>query len=86
MNSSLKKVLFLYDQVKIGNSDVDIHSKINKLGIKSGIYFTNLENLHNYLAGYRSFLISWLPEENNDWKKHCLRTIERIEKCLIDIN
>ena len=42
----------------------------------------SIDSLIDYLAGYRSFLISWLPKEENVWKRNCLRTIERIEEYL----
>lgn len=42
-------------------------------------YFPNNESLINYLAGYRSFLISWLPKETEKRDETIVKLINKIE-------
>lgn len=84
--AQLKKVLFLLESKKyLGNSEIinilndEFHSNLR-------LYFKNTEKLHNYLAGYRSFLLSWMPQNKSKWHKHCNNTIKRIEEILLNLN
>lgn len=80
--AKLKKVLFIVESIRTDSTE-DVIMKLNNAeGPNLRLYFQNLDKLHNYLAGYRSFLLSWLPKDDSKWKKECQRTINRIEAVL----
>lgn len=83
--SNLKKILFVLESMNT-KDNLKIINELNRTEGKPRLYFKNIEKLHNYLAGYRSFLLSWMPNDKGKWKDHCKRTIHRIEKQLKSIN
>lgn len=83
--SKLKRVLFISESINTSDGS-EIISKLNKADGKPRLYFNGVEKLHNYLAGYRSFLLSWMPHDKGRWKTHCQKTIHRIETLLQRIN
>ncbi|UYG95327.1 reverse transcriptase family protein [Cytobacillus firmus] len=65
----INRVLFIYEDQKPENVQ-DFLNLLNSNKFKSRYnvnnqYFLNKTNLLNYLSGYRSFLISWLPENRS---------------------
>lgn len=84
--AQLKKVLFILESIKEWNNSTVINILNNEFYSNLKLYFKNTEKLHNYLAGYRSFLLSWMPNSNSKWKKHCIKTIQRIENILHKLN
>lgn len=84
--SKLKKVLFIIESIDM-NDELELLKRLNENSkSKIRLYFASIEKLHNYLAGFKSFLISWMPREDGKWKRHCQKTIYRIEKVLQKIN
>ncbi|WP_028400584.1 reverse transcriptase family protein [Ectobacillus panaciterrae] len=87
----LNRILFIFQDQKPKNI-TDFLSLLNSKKFKSRInvnneYFSNKTNLLNYLSGYRSFLISWLPENKSspDFKSSKIY-IKRIEELILNIN
>lgn len=84
--SEVKRVLFIIEKNKKSKNIMKILDEINSFGIyKKRSKFTSEEALHDYLSGYRSFLISLLPDNDDDpWKENCLKTINRIEEAITE--
>lgn len=81
------KCLYLFEKGGKPKSLADYLSRLNNDSFKyripvNGIYFHNKSSLINYLAGYRSFLIDWLPLPNDSGFEKAKRLIDRIEKLL----
>lgn len=53
---------------------------------KNGKFFSDVDDLINYLAGYRSFLINWIPDEDNDYYNKHINLLEDIEHILLWLN
>lgn len=84
----ISKVLFLYDNkpdnqsfVKYLNNHEFLYR--DKFGSE---YFFNKDDLINYLAGYRSFLIDWIPVKEGRHKEKHINLIENIEDLLENIS
>ncbi|MHA4767462.1 reverse transcriptase family protein [Bacillus altitudinis] len=79
----IKRILFILEKNKKNKNSLKILEEINSFGkYKKRNKFTSEEALHDYLAGYRSFLISLLPDNDDLWKEKCISTINRIEKAI----
>ena len=75
--------LFLY--IFYNNSVPNEQALLNVLQTnnfkRNGLYFTSKSSILNFLNGYRSFLISWLPSNKSSYEyKDIKKRIKRIEK------
>jgi len=84
----ISKVLFLYNNKPDNQSFVSYlneHEFLYRDKIGSS-YFLNKDDLINYLAGYRSFLIDWIPVKEGRHKEKHINLIENIEDLLENIS
>lgn len=52
----------------------------------NGKFFSDIDDLINYLAGYRSFLINWIPDEDNKYYNKHINLLNDIEEILLWLN
>ncbi|WP_420954495.1 reverse transcriptase family protein [Bacillus haynesii] len=85
--ADLNKFLFLFEKKNKDSAINCVLTRVNSMGsYRNRYYFTSKASMLDYLAGYRSFLISWLTHEEDSWNNKCVQLIKRIEKAIEKIN
>lgn len=83
----INRFIFLYEK---GGNPKDIIELINRLNNSEFYYrtrnFESKSSIINYLAGFRSMLINWIPDNSDDnWKKDVESLICRLEKIITKV-
>ncbi|MBF8436535.1 LegC family aminotransferase [Halanaerobiaceae bacterium Z-7014] len=92
-NHDISMILYLYDNQSV-DEFINILNKENfiyrnkKYDMKTNDekYFINQDDLINYLAGYRSFLIDWIPIKDGKHKEKHIKLIKNLEVLLEDLS
>ncbi|MEC0259734.1 reverse transcriptase family protein [Paenibacillus lautus] len=82
----ITKVLFLYENRGVPSNINQYLQRLNN----ANLYYRNKpfntkQQLINYLAGYRSFLIDWCSDQHPIFTKKNSQLIKRVEKLIIDV-
>ncbi|OOM78320.1 reverse transcriptase [Clostridium puniceum] len=88
----ISKILYIFDTLKPFSTSTylnmlnDKDNNFKYIKYKADCYFSSRGKLINYLCGYRSFLINWLPRENEELTYNKVkRLIDRIQEVILKI-
>lgn len=85
--SDISNALFLFQS---GGQPKNIKQYIDRLNLANLNYrvskFDNKSSVINYLTGYRSFLIDWIPENDEEYYEVICNMIGRIENLILSVD
>ncbi|WP_176520983.1 reverse transcriptase family protein [Bacillus thuringiensis] len=83
----INQFIFLFEK---GGNPANINELLSRLNKEKFNYrsrnFDSKSSVINYLAGYRSMLISWIPEDSDeDWKRNVKNILGKIQKIITNV-
>ncbi|EEM91485.1 reverse transcriptase family protein [Bacillus thuringiensis] len=83
----INRFIFLFEK---GGNPKDVNELLSRLNKEKFYYrsrnFESKSSVIDYLAGYRSMLISWIPEDSDEaWKENVKNLLDKIQKIIMKI-